>query len=82
MAKMECSCGHLFNLSKTPIEGEFSLVPEEAMYDVFESTLGAVQVVERLDESARHVLLCPRCTRLWLQQDVDSNRYILYQRTT
>ena len=78
MSKVTCVCGHLFDLSKSPVEGEYSLVPEEAMFSVLDGSLTSDAVIERLDAAARQTLICPSCGRLWLQDD-DSDNYSLYE---
>ena len=83
MPKFECRCRFVFNLSNSPVEGEYLLVPDAAVSDLLDSELQASQnLVELFDSKARQVLLCPQCSRLWLQRDVGNSAFLEYVPTT
>ena len=37
-------------------------------------------LIDRIDAASRHVLLCPKCARLWLQCEGQSVNYWQYER--
>lgn len=79
MPKLRCTCGFLFNLSRTTA-AEHALVPESILEDAVASTDAAAELIDRIDAASRHVLLCPKCARLWLQCEGQSVNYWQYER--
>src|SRR5262245_16962442 len=79
MPKVTCDCGHVFNLSLSPLEEEFALIPEETIYAVLGTELTADEVVDQFNKKARQVLICPECERLLLQIGA-SDYYATYKR--
>lgn len=78
MPKLECRCGHVFNLS-TAIADDFLLVPDPIVAKFVDAErLVPADVVEALDEVSRQVLLCPTCRRIWLQEGRGSTKYEEY----
>ena len=78
MPKLECKCGHVFNLSKAIAE-DYLLVPDTIVAKfVVADRLAPADVVEALDEASRKVLLCPTCRRIWLQEGRGSMMYEEY----
>ena len=79
MPKFYCTCGYIFNLSKSPLEEEFLLVPETAVEDILcEEELSCEKTVKKIDDTSRSILLCPECSKLWLQETIDGDTYTSY----
>ena len=81
MPKFQCKCGHLFRLGRVPADDDYVLVPDETVASLPQrESWTAEEMIERIDNSSRQVLLCPTCGRLWLEDTQTETSYIEYTR--
>ena len=61
MPSMNCECGHRIIYGDIPCHDEWLLISDVA-YDRFAGTVDAEEVYNEI----QHMLLCPKCGRLWV----------------
>ena len=74
MSKFVCNCDHIIDLVDSPADEEFMLIPEQnvemATTLCSEGEADEEIIYEVLDKESRQVIICPKCGRIWLNNDV------------
>jgi hypothetical protein len=82
MPYVGCRCGYVFDQTYSPLREEYSLIPEEALESAItmsvESNASAEQLLDQVDDSARNVLICPSCGRLYIESAKGTGNYATY----
>lgn len=81
MSKFICNCEYVIDLTNSPANEEFLLIPElnveKATTLCSEGEADEDQFYEALDNGSRQVIICPNCGRLWLSEDGSDYRSYL-----
>jgi hypothetical protein len=73
MPSMTCKCDHRIVYGEIPCTDEWLLISDVA-FERFGGTIDAEEVYRGM----RHMLLCPKCSRLWLYWDGFSKPPVAY----
>ena len=75
MPSMACECGHRIICGEIPCLDEWLLISDVA-YDRFAGSVDAEEIFKEM----LHMLLCPKCGRLWVYWDGFSKPAAVYAR--